>query len=432
MQVGLEAISFDVPKYYVDMEELARARQTEPAKFTLGLGQREMAVASPCEDTVTLAAGAAQRLIDTYDIDPTSIGLFIVGTETAVDHSKPVSSHVHGLLGLSKQCRVFETKHACYGAMAGVAMASDWVLSGRAQGKKALIIASDIARYGVGTAGEPTQGAGAVAMLVSDTPKLVAFESQYQGYYSSEVMDFWRPTYSKEAFADGHYSIQCYLDALSGAFSMYRDNYLSQNPDAAGGALDKRFAACLYHVPFTKMAKKAHQRLLECGFGEPLAKDDPRQAEVAADFSARVAPALRINAQVGNIYTGSLFLSLFDFLESQGADNVGKCISLFSYGSGCAAEFFSAEVLPTCAQVMAQQPSADILNQRVKISVEDYESMLMRLPRRISMPPRPVIRSVGISVGPFIYTGTSEHKRRYLVKPHQDKTEAPGAQQAAR
>jgi hydroxymethylglutaryl-CoA synthase len=58
-------------------------------------------------------------------------------------------------------------KHACYGAMAGLTAAVNYILSGRAKGRKVLVIASDIARYGKDTAGEPTQGAGAVAMLVS-------------------------------------------------------------------------------------------------------------------------------------------------------------------------------------------------------------------------------------------------------------------------
>src|SRR5687767_1914110 len=104
-----------------------------------------MAVASPCEDTVTLAAGAGRLLLKNFDIDPDEISLLIVGTETGVDHSKPVAIYVHQLLGLTQKCRAFEVKHACYGAMAGLSMATNWVLSGRARGRKALVIASDIA-----------------------------------------------------------------------------------------------------------------------------------------------------------------------------------------------------------------------------------------------------------------------------------------------
>ena len=56
--VGIEALAIAVPRRYVDIEELARARGVEPAKYTSGLGAREMAVADPGEDSVALAAHA--------------------------------------------------------------------------------------------------------------------------------------------------------------------------------------------------------------------------------------------------------------------------------------------------------------------------------------------------------------------------------------
>ena len=43
---------------------------------------------------------AARRVLALSGRDPAEIGLCIVGTETAVDHSKPVAAFLHGLLGL--------------------------------------------------------------------------------------------------------------------------------------------------------------------------------------------------------------------------------------------------------------------------------------------------------------------------------------------
>ena len=217
-------MAFHGPESFVDMEDLARARGVAPEKFTQGIGQRQMAVVTPCEDTVTMATLAGRRALEAFDIDPGEIGTLIVGTETGVDHSKPVAVYVHELLGLPSTCRTFETKHACYGAMAGLTSASDWILAGRAKGRKALIIASDIARYGIGSPGEPTQGAGAVAMVVSSEPRLFIFDTAIEGDYTRQVMDFWRPLYSKYAFADGHYSIECYLDALSACWKRRRQD----------------------------------------------------------------------------------------------------------------------------------------------------------------------------------------------------------------
>lgn len=39
MNIGIDKLHFFTPHVYVDMEELAEARDVEPAKFTIGLGQ---------------------------------------------------------------------------------------------------------------------------------------------------------------------------------------------------------------------------------------------------------------------------------------------------------------------------------------------------------------------------------------------------------
>ena len=163
--IGIDAITYSIPKAYVALPDLAAARGIPAAKYTSGLGTLEMAVASPEEDPVTLAVNAARRLFQLSGRAPAEIGLCIVGTETAVDHSKPIASYLHGLLGLPRTCRVFETKHACFGGTAGLLAAVDWIAAGQAHGLKsaqrkprvALVICSDIARYPLGSAGEPTQ-----------------------------------------------------------------------------------------------------------------------------------------------------------------------------------------------------------------------------------------------------------------------------------
>lgn len=418
MKIGIEAIAFEVPEYYVDMTDLAMARGIEPAKYTVGIGQKQMAVATPCEDTVALAAGAGQKLMENFGIDPNSISMLIVGTETGVDHSKPVSSYVHHLLGISDECRVFEVKHACYGAMAGFAMAVNYMLSGRAKGKKALVIASDIARYGKNTPGEPTQGAGAVAILVSDNPRLAEVDYSNEGFYANQVMDFWRPLYSKEAFADGHYSIQCYLEALTGAYNMYKQNVLkSLNGHAPvalkNGNFSSGFDACLYHVPFVKMAQKAHQRLLEVDANKAFAKESDELKAAQRDFENRVAPSLELNARIGNIYTGALFLSLANLLEKSSGKLAGKSVSLFSYGSGSGAEFTSVRITGEANGLMKVQNSEAELNSRKKLSVDEYESILDKC-ANMDLEGADVCRPETWNLKKrFLYLGTRGNKRVY-------------------
>ena len=400
---GIDALAFSGPAGYLEMADLARARGVDPSKYLNGLGQRRMAIATPCEDTVTMAADAGARALEGFDVDPADIGTLIVGTETGVDHSKPVAVYVHELLGLDSRCRTFETKHACYGAMAGLTASMDWIASGRARGRKALVIASDIARYGLNTPGEPTQGAGAVAMVVADRPRLLDIDPTRIGDYTRQVMDFWRPLYSKYAFADGHYSIQCYLDALVGA----RNDAVGERDDL----LDS-LAACLYHVPFVKMAFKAHQRQLEIEAGAELNRDDDESWRALTDSYQRlVAPWLGLNADIGNIYTGSLFLALIDLLR-QAADTLnGREISLFSYGSGCGATYCIGNIVDGADRWRRALDPAEQLNARRRLSIEEYESLVEeseQSDRREHLEPA----TFGLENGLY-YTGTRDHCRQY-------------------
>lgn len=55
MNVGIDKISFFVPPYYVDMTDLALAREVDPNKFHIGIGQDKMAVNKKTQDIVTLS-----------------------------------------------------------------------------------------------------------------------------------------------------------------------------------------------------------------------------------------------------------------------------------------------------------------------------------------------------------------------------------------
>ena len=396
MQTGIDALAFAGPAHYIDLARLAEARNVEPAKFLHGLGQKRMAIASPCEDTVTMAVDAGAAALRRFDIDPASIGTLIVGTETGIDHSKPVAVYAHELLGLDERCRTFETKHACYGAMAGLTASMDWIASGRARGRKALVIASDIARYGLNTAGEPTQGAGAVAMVVDAEPRLLAIDPAHIGDYTRQVMDFWRPLYSKYAFADGHYSIECYLEALTAA-----------RGDAIGERelLPER-AACLYHVPFPRMAWKAHRRQLEIEHGGEASDEAMKQS-----YREQVAPWLTLNAEIGNIYTGSLFLALIDLLRQAPERMSGRNISLFSYGSGCGATYCLGEVQPAAAEWSAALDPAPHLANRRELDIAVYEDWTLKAEsadRAERLDPADYELGDGIH-----YVGTREHRRQY-------------------
>jgi hydroxymethylglutaryl-CoA synthase len=398
MQVGIDAIGLAVPPLTLELASLARARNVEPAKFIDGLGTSRIAIPPSDEDTVTLAVRAAKSALDRAGVHPSAIGLCIVGTETAVDHSKPVTAFVHGLLGLPAACRIYETKHACYGATAGLQTALDWIRAGSARGKKALIIGSDIARYGLRTPGEPTQGAGAIALLVSEAPRLVAFERGNVGTFARDVNDFWRPLYSKDAVVDGHYSVTCYLEALEGAYRAY----VEACAERSEGPFSDRFGAIAYHVPYGKMAIKAHKHLRKI--------EGDTEAGTTTSFERLVAPGLVLPRLVGNIYTGSLYLALASALSETKDDLTNRPIALFSYGSGSCAELFSG-VVQRGAQDFARGSGWRALldGQRV-IDVAEYESIMNA---REAMDTRATAAEGGGGGGAPRFLGVRDHRRVY-------------------
>jgi hydroxymethylglutaryl-CoA synthase len=376
MTVGIERMAVYVPQYALRTTDLAAARGVPAEKLTGGLGTQEMAIAPPCEDVVTLAASAGARLLRASQIDPAWIGMLVVATETAVDHAKPVSIFVHELLGIGPRCRVYELKHACYAGTAALMAAADWVRAGGMRPRHALVIASDIARYAVGSSGEPTQGAGAVAMLVGPEPQVLTLGEE-TGTHAGNVYDFWRPLDRREAIVDGKYSVECYLDALADAFWAYRAlERPALEPDEP---LTDRLARLLYHTPFPKMAAKAHRRLLEIDWRAARARWQTIEArfdELAeASYREQVLPALGAVARVGNTYTASLYLALANLIEAEGRALGGRRLGLFSYGSGCCAEFFTGVVPPQVARASDSGVGA-ALAARTFVGVGEYESLL--------------------------------------------------------
>src|SRR5690625_3657207 len=110
LKIGIDKIGFNTPNLYIDMNKLAVARNEDPKKYTIGLGQDEMAIAPITQDPVTLAANAALGILD--DEDREKIDFVIFGTESGIDHSKAAGVYVHNLLGLNPRVRIIEKKQA--------------------------------------------------------------------------------------------------------------------------------------------------------------------------------------------------------------------------------------------------------------------------------------------------------------------------------
>ena len=150
MKVGIDSLSFYIPKIHLPIETLAINRGIDPLKLIKGLGLQKMALLDVYQDVVTLAANAAYKLLaNNTQIQPSDIAKIYVGTESGVDSSKPVASYVLGLLEQIygarsfKNCDAVDHTFACIGAVDAMQNAIDFVKAN--PNKKAIVIATDYA-----------------------------------------------------------------------------------------------------------------------------------------------------------------------------------------------------------------------------------------------------------------------------------------------
>ncbi|MDH3254960.1 MAG: hydroxymethylglutaryl-CoA synthase [Acidobacteriota bacterium] len=351
---GIASIGLHFPPLAMSVEELAQLRGEDPKKYTLGLGCKEMSLCPPDYGVVELATKAAQRAIRRWGGDRTRLGMLAVGTETAVDMSRPLSAWVADRLGLRGAVRSYEVKHACYGGTLAVKQATEWRMSGAAQGKAALVIAADVALYEQGDPGEPTQGAGAVAMVI-DEPNVAAIDSMSYPWSEPEF-DFWRPVGTSYPLVDGPLSLECYKRAAENCFKAL---VAKRNPEEALSEL----AAICFHVPFPKMVKKAVFRVGEF-FGW-----SPEKIEEL--FRDKVNPTMVWNSLCGNAYTASLWISVANALKGLA---IGQRVAAFSYGSGFGAELLTLEAGPMALAGAWEEDIEEDLASRQQVTAAEYET----------------------------------------------------------
>ncbi len=406
IDVGVSDIAIYIPQFFLSHDELARARGVPPEKFREGLGNQRMSILPNWEDSVTMAANAALQLLRKTGTDPQEIQQLVVSTESGVDHSKPVASFVQGLLKIGSRCRIYEIKHACYGGTAGIVTSIDWIARNYSNSKKALVIMTDMARYAFGSPGEPTQGAGAVALLMEKNPRLFSIDTRMNGIFSKDVFDFWRPTGHRVPIVDGKYSVACYLEALEEAVSHFRSNL-----GIPRGRLLENLDYILYHMPFTAMARKAHRHLLETEH----ANLDPetRQGLFADTFQTKVEPGLLGSREVGNIYTGSVYMGLVSLLETERDRVEGKRVGVFSYGSGCGAEFFLCKMKTDILRVIQGMRFREQLERRKAVTFEQYVQWYSTSRAETLYHPEEVAAHKD-AFTQFTFIGFKDHKRQYV------------------
>ena len=199
--VGISGFAVYVPPYRVSLEDWCQWTGA-PWEKTRAVVGNSFRMRGPRESVYTLAGTAVMRLIERYGVDPGRIGFLGLGTESSTDNSAGAvivkgmldqGLAARGMPAINRYCEVPEVKHACLGAIYALKYGLRY-LALEDDDRCAIVVSSDIAEYARGSSGEPTQGAGAVAMLLERDPELLSVNLKCVGSASSyRAVDFRKP-----------------------------------------------------------------------------------------------------------------------------------------------------------------------------------------------------------------------------------------------
>ena len=404
MKFGIEAASYYVPSLYLEIQDLAAQRNIEAAKLEKGLGLHKMAFPDVHEDAATFAAEALLKLINDYKINPKEIARIYLGTESALDAAKPTATYamqmVEGVLEsqygarVFKNCDVVDLTFACLGAVDAFQNCLDYVRAN--PDKKAVVIASDYAKYELASSGEYTQGGGAVAVLVSSNPKLLEIDSVF-GVATESVFDFFKPRrtaakselanagenmpdtieiFTDEPVFDGQYSNQCYQDRIREAYQHYVEQTGNNKPY-------ENWRYLIFHLPYAFHGKRVFTELYSLENKLAYSNADEQKAVAKSEayiqfINEKIEPSQRASSEIGNMYTASIFMALLSALQvsyDAGEDLSGQEIGFLGYGSGSKSKVFVGKVSNEWKDVVSEWNLFSSLQNRTKISFETYEQL---------------------------------------------------------
>ena len=425
MTAGIDDISIYIPRLYLDAGDFAKARGLDPEKLERGLGIGQMAIVDTNQDPACLASNACLRVMQKNKLTPDKIGRLYVATESAFDESKAMNSYVIGMLeqvygdGTFGHCGGIECKFACVSGSYALYDNTNWIRAGESEDKYALVVVSDIAKYDLGSSGEVTQGAGAIAILLNDNPRLLSFDPKVTSTSIKNEYDFYRPFGKETPIVHGQYSNLLYLIQVKNALIDYKKKVMKTGLIKLkdGETILDYIDYLNMHLPYSNMGKKALAYLVrhewrdlprwkkiieKIGMNEPIPKDPRGTIEsVLADaefmakdhqftklftnteeyvelYESKLSSSLIASKMIGNLYTASLYLgfrSSLEFEYQKGIDLEGKRVGFCSYGSGASAMIFSGVIQPEYEQVVKDMNLEEEIGPRTKLSLDEYEEL---------------------------------------------------------
>jgi hydroxymethylglutaryl-CoA synthase len=443
--IGISGLAAYVPPYRVWLEDWCEWTGNHWPKTREVVG-RSFRLRGQNHSVYTLAATAVMRLIRQYDIDPTRVKFLGLGTESSTDNSAGAiiikgmidqALVAEGKLPISRSCEVPEFKHACLGGIYGMKGAlRQLALDGA--GGQAIVVCADIAEYARGSSGEPTQGAGAVAMLLEENPTLAEVDLIRSGSASDyRIMDFRKPmlrfcgqdrseSHQVQDYPvfNGKYSATCYIDETLHALD---DMYEKRGLVAADYM--RSLQTVFMHRPYRRMPETGWAVSYLFALGNGNAEDraelasfcyeagiepdallaemisKPEVAELAhpermnyeaypltmavfrifrasRKYRREILDKLALGSDamldLGNLYTAALpawMAAGFEQAADEDRDLAGKEILTLGYGSGDAAEVIPLIVADQWRDAVASMKFADAMEFAIDLTQKQYEDL---------------------------------------------------------
>lgn len=444
--VGISGMAVYVPPYRVDLEAWCQWTGNDAAKTRAVIGHA-FRMPGPQQNVYTMAANAVLRLIAQYDIDPGRIGYLALGTESSTDNAAgavivrglvDMALAAEGKATLARDCEVPEFKHACLGGVYALKGGLRY-LACDGHDRQAIVVSADMAEYARGSTGEPTQGAGAVAMWLEAAPQLLELDLTAGGSASAyRGLDFRKPFVRFAGQTPGQHGRLQDFPVFNGKYST--DCYTEATLRALDAMFDRRqglrapwlreLGAVFMHRPYHHMPRNAWTIGYLAALGHDAQQGDAVAIEeleaccalagvnridlmqemgrdvdgstvdaLPADAYPQVAAVrkayakagtqrdivdgkLRLGAAVmmefGNLYTAALPAWLaagLDDAAASGVDLDGKDLLILGYGSGDAAEAIPARVVPGWREAMARCRFHAALDGAVDLDQKAYKGL---------------------------------------------------------
>ncbi|KAI9324296.1 hydroxymethylglutaryl-CoA synthase [Zopfochytrium polystomum] len=363
--VGILAMEIAFPSGAVDMAEL-EISDGVPGRYTKGLGLQRMSVTGCNQDSVSMAMNAIERLLAKTGVEPSKIGRIDVGTETPVDISKSITTFLTQRFGPDADLEGSDCITACYGGTAAFFNAVAWVQSEAWNGKLAIVVASDV--YQGKSELHFLAGAGAVAMLIGPRANVVL--GRPRGTVMTHSWDFYRPVGKQDGLpvVKAKESVDEYVRAAHVCHQRFTARLAATGaprPSPLSTRLVDAYDHVVLHCTTSSMAKRGVAALVKADGAE-------RAAEAASRaFETKARGGLEANAQLGALYTASVWMGLAVLLDTLGDAAPGNKVLMYSFGSGSTAALFELRVAKRLAPMHARQR----LNDRETVAVDEYRRL---------------------------------------------------------